>query len=302
MYTNSVFENKWWLDIVSHGNSVEVIIEEDNEVIARWCVAMKGKRVYMPPQTQTMGFWLSPKVLAVDTYGNKRKEIVNRLLGEINCKKGIIALGLQNTYFLPFIWKGFTVSPRVTYRLNDLTNLDAIYARFAKIVKKNIKAATNKVKIRESEDVKPLYGLMEKTFGMQKRKYPYSYTFIQSIYSACKFHDAGKILYAYDQAGNLHSGVMFVYDENACYYLIAGTDPQYRSSGANTLLLWEGIQFASKVSRCFDFEGSMIEGIENFVRQFGGESIVYYEVKKLGVFQSFMEVLKPKVKRFLGYK
>lgn len=302
MYTNSVFENKWWLDVASQENCVEVFIEEENEVIARWCVAMKGRYVYMPPQTQTMGFWISPKILFNDVYGNRRKEITNQLLDKVNCKKGVIALGLQNTYFLPFIWKGFTASPRVTYRLNDLSDLDVIYSRFAKIVKKNIKSAINKVEIRESDDVKPLYGLMEKTFGMQKRKYPYSYTFIESIYTACRFHNAGKIFYAYDQAGNLHSGTMFVYDENTCYYLLAGTDPQHRSSGANSLLVWEGIRFASKMSKCFDFEGSMIEGIENFVRQFGGEPIVYYEVKRLSVLQSLREILKPKVKRFLGYK
>lgn len=302
MYTNSVFENKWWLDIVSQGNCVEVFVEEENEVIAHWCVAMKGRFVYTPPQTQTMGFWISPEVLASDTYGNKRKEIINQLLDKVDFKNGIIALGLQNTYFLPFIWRGFRVSPRVTYRLIDLTDLDAIYSKFAKIVKKNIKAAANKVEIRESNDVKPLYTLLEKTFGMQKRKYPFSYTFIESIYTACKHHNAGKLLYAYDRAGNLHSGVMFVYDENACYYLLAGTDPQYRSSGANSLLLWEGIQFASENSKCFDFEGSMIEGIENFIRSFGGDPMVYYEVKRLGFFSSLLDILRPKVKRFLGYK
>ena len=66
--------------------------------------------------------------------------------------------------------------------------------------------------------------------------------------------------------------------------------------------MWEGIQFAAKKSKCFDFEGSMIEGIENFVRQFGGEPVVYYELKRLNVFRSFREILKPKIKQLLGYK
>lgn len=34
------------------------------------------------------------------------------------------------------------------------------------------------------------------------------------------------------------------------------------------IIYWEGIKFAAKVSKHFDFEGSMIENIERFCRSF----------------------------------
>jgi hypothetical protein len=84
--------------------------------------------------------------------------------------------------------------------------------------------------------------------------------------------------------------------------LLAGTDRQYGNSGANTLILWEGIQFAATVSQVFDFEGSMINGIENFMRQFGAQPHVYYEVRRLGIFKEFAMVMKPRIKHIIGYK
>ena len=110
------------------------------------------------------------------------------------------------------------------------------------------------------------------------------------------------MFYAIVEIGNVHASYYFVYDKNVCYYLISGSNPEFRSSGAQTLILWEGIQFAAKVSKAFDFEGSMIEGIETFFRAFGGEFIINYEIKKLSVLGQFLDLLKPRIKKILGYK
>lgn len=88
-----------------------------------------------------------------------------------------------------------------------------------------------------------------------------------------------------------------MYDKNICHALVGGTDPKYRSSGAFSLLLWEGIKFATTVSRSFNFMGSMIEGIENFLRQFGGTPIVYYNIQKQK--QSLSKIIMFKVRKLL---
>jgi hypothetical protein len=50
--------------------------------------------------------------------------------------------------------------------------------------------------------------------------------------------------------------------------------------GANSFLILKTIEFASKVSKGFDFEGSMIKSIERFYRGFGGELTPYYQIWK----------------------
>ena len=76
----------------------------------------------------------------------------------------------------------------------------------------------------------------------------------------------------------------------------------FRSSGAQSLILWEGIQFAAAHSKVFDFEGSMVEGIENFFRQFGGVCTPYYVVSRKTILSQLLQILKPRIKRLLGYK
>jgi hypothetical protein len=156
--------------------------------------------------------------------------------------------------------------------------------------------------IKAIDDIEILLMLLDKTFSIQNRKNPFSKDLIRKIYGACKDHNAGKLLYAIDRDGNAHAGTFFVYDKNVCYTLFGGTDPKLRSSGARSLLMWEEIKFASTVSKYFDFEGSMIEGIEDFFRQFGGAPIVYYQIRKQNIALEFFELMKPRIKSFIGFK
>jgi hypothetical protein len=59
---------------------------------------------------------------------------------------------------------------------------------------------------------------------------------------------------------------------------MAGSDPELRSSGALSLLIWEAIQLAAKEKLTFDFEGSSIRQIEQFFRGFGGRRVSYFRI------------------------
>lgn len=303
LYVNSVFEQIWWLKAVApNWDWKEIFVKDGDMVIARWVTISNAHNMTMPVQTQTLGFWIHPDILDGDKYYNRQKELINILLSQMPSKSIAVSLAPENKYFLPFVWSYFKVYPRISYRITNLSDINAVYFSLGKIVKKNIKSANNKVCVREIDDISLLYKLMEKTFAVQKRKYPFTIELFERIYSACKAHNACKLLYAIDKDSNIHSGTLFVYDEHVCYYLIAGTDPAFRSSGANSLLIWEGIKFASEHCSCFDFEGSMIENIEQFVRQFGGIPVVYFEVKRCGLIQDCVDMLKPYIKRIIGYK
>ena len=62
---------------------------------------------------------------------------------------------------------------------------------------------------------------------------------------------------------------------------MGGADPELRNSGATSLLMWEAIQFAATVTKKFDFEGSMIESVERFVRAFGARQIPYFQITRM---------------------
>ncbi len=300
--TNSIFEEIWWLKAVAPAvNWREITINDvDGTVLARWVTARNN--IKQPAETQNIGFWLNEEKLTDDIYMNRRKELINKLINNLPQRVDVY-LSPENRWVLPFLWRGFSIFPKFSYRIANLSNTEEIYGTFAKIVKKNIKSARNKVEVQIGNEIDTLYNLMEKTFQAQGRRFPHNRDLFYRIYNAATEHNACRIFYAYDKNNREpHCGIMLVYDGNCCYYLLAGTDFKYRNSGANSLLLWEGIQFAATVSRVFDFEGSMIEGIETFIRQFGAKPVTYYKVCRQSLIADLKDILKPRIKRRLKWK
>lgn len=298
---NNIFEESWWLDTVAPGAWSESVYKDKDGIIqGRIAYVHSKKEVYMPKFTQTLGIWLSDEIKK--DYG-KQKEACNTLFEQINGFRSIdIHLAPENTYVLPFRWMGYQIEPRFTYRLNDIKDCNSLYNSFNKTAKKNIKSARNKVSINYNTDKDVLLNLLDKTFEAQNRRNPFDREIIKKIVEETEKRGCGQYLDARDGDGNIHSCGYFVYDERVFYYLFGATDSQYRSSGAQSLIIWEAIQLASKKSQAFDFEGSMIEGIENFFRQFSGECMPYYEIRKNGIWKDIGLLAKPKIKKILGYK
>lgn len=301
-YANSLFEQPWWLDLVAPGQWEETLVTEENtgEVLARMPYVRRGNHVVMPPLTQTLGVWLS--VSARQDYG-KEKQVLNQLFAAFRDMKSVdVRLHPSQRYVLPFRWMEYKIEPNFTYRLTDLSNSEQMYRQFNKTAKKNIKSAKNKVSILTECNIDVFLTLLDKTFLAQKRKNPMDKALIRKVMTFCEEHGCGKYMEARDEEGHIHSCAYFVYDAETCYYLLGASDMRYRSSGSQSLVLWEGIQFAAKHSKVFDFEGSMVEGIEQFFRQFGGECTPYYGVSRRTLRQETIQAMKPRIKRILGYK
>ena len=305
-YANSVFEQPWWLDIVAPGEWGEVTVKEGDETVARLPYVLQKGRITLPPLTQTLGPWIKPEYRQFqpgNTQLSKQKELIAALLGQLPRHKSFhVTFDSANEYILPYRWLGYRYEPEFSYRLTDLCDTDALYAALNKTAKKNIKAARNKTTLVEQPTAKMLMDLLDKTFGAQGRKWPHDRDLTRRIIEKSVENGHGKLLVAQDGEGNLHSGAFLLYDEKVCYYLLGGSDSAFRSSGAQSLVLWESIRFASTVSKTFDFEGSNVEGIENFFRQFGGSRVTNYCVRKQSFFADCLAMAKPRVKKLLGYK
>lgn len=268
-YTNSIFEHSWWLDIVAPDSWKEVLVKDNNgNVIARMPYVIRKKSVIMPQKTQTLGIWFSP---SVENDFDKIKEIIYTLDETLGQYKYVnIQLNPKCKYVLPFRWKGYTVETTFTYRINDLKNTDQLYRKLGKSTKKNIRYAENRVEIESSRNFDNMWDLLQKTYALQGRSYKVSKELSRHLFDECLKRENGIYLEAKDREGNVHSCGFFVYDENVFYYLTGARDPAFSKSQSQILLLWEAVRMASYKSKVFDFEGSVVEGIEAFFRKLGG--------------------------------
>ena len=281
-----LFDQPWWLDAVAP-NAWQVITHSVNgDLKARMPVYLKKRRGFtaltMPPLTQTLGVWLKPSEAKYSKQLSQQKEYISALLEQIppfDLFSQQFHYSLTNV--LPFHWKGFSSAVQYSYVLDDLSDLDKLWANFTESTRREIRKATKTVEVQTELSLDTFIDLNRMTFERQRQSLPYSEDLIKRLDEACINHNARKIFFAVDAGNQVHAALYIVWDERSAYYLMGGGNPSLRSSGATSLLMWEAIKFAATITRKFDFEGSMIEPIERFFRGFGAKQTAFYEMRKM---------------------
>lgn len=304
---NSIFEQPWWLEAVAPGQWSAVEIQKDGRIIARLPYVRTQRLGFpllgMPDYTQTLGYWIDDTGAKNARKYAREKDLVSELID--NLPKGIsIDLALDHAcgYLFPFHWNSFKLQVAYSYRIEDIRDVDILWKNLADNIRREIKKAQKLLMVEENHPVEDLILMQNKTFSRQGRKHRDVHDLLIRLDSALGEHNARRLLCAVDSEGRIHAASYFVFDERCCYYLIGGGDPQLRTSGAASLLMWEGIKYASTVSKSFDFEGSMIEPIERFFRAFGGVPVPYWRVTKLNSALNIADYMKPKLKKLIGWK
>ena len=287
--TIPIFPKDWWLDAVcGKDNWDAVLIEKEGQVIASMPYYMVKKYgmhiITMPKLTQTMGPWLRPSNAKYANQLADQKNLMTALIQKLPhfdyfCQNFHYSI----TNWLPFCWQGFSQTTRYTYVLEDISDTQKIWNGMLPKIRTDIKKAQNRFGLQVCTDlgIDAFLTINEQTFIRQGIKLPYSKYFVKRLDKACEEHNARRIFFAKDMDGRIHAAVYIVWDENSAYYLMGGSDSDLRNSGANSLCMWKAIEFASKVTKAFDFEGSMIEPVERFFRAFGARQIPYFQVSKI---------------------
>jgi Acetyltransferase (GNAT) domain len=279
----SIFQQPWWLDAVAPGAWSAVEIRRGGELKARLPYVMERRMgltlLRQPPLTQVLGPWIRPSEGRYATQLSHQKELYTELIEQLPAYDYFA----QNFHYsvenwLPFYWKGFQQTTRYTYVIDDLTDLERVEAKFQKNIRYDIRKASKRLQVHSEYDIDKFLEISELTFARQGLPLPYSREVVCRLDDACGAQSARKIFFAEDASGRVHAVVYIVWDERSAYYLMGGGDPELRTSGATSLVLWEAIKFSHQVSRCFDFEGSIIEPIEHFFRAFGARQVPYFYV------------------------
>jgi lipid II:glycine glycyltransferase (peptidoglycan interpeptide bridge formation enzyme) len=284
-----IFSKDWWLDAVcGEGNWDVIIIENGGKIVAtlpyyiKKSEKLKYKMITMPQLTQKLGIYIKyPKGQKYAKKLSYEKKIFNKIikkLPEFDIFKQNFDYSITN--WLPFYWNGFQQTTRYTYIISDLSDLDKVFSNFRSNIRTDIRKAKDVVEVYSTDDLKTFYELNEKTFSRQDLNIPYSYNFLKKIDEICSKNDCRKMFFAKDARGDIHAAIYIIWDNDSAYYLLSGSDPDLRNSGATSLLLWKAINFASTVTQKFDFEGSMIEPVERFFRAFGAQQVPYFHIYK----------------------
>jgi hypothetical protein len=280
-----VFSRDWWLDAACGDDWTALVKEKNGRIQAamplytpcRWVVSM-------PHYTQTMGVWFAAEAddMKYASRLRHRQVICACFIEKLKPYKSFF----QNfdcgfTDWLPFYWEGYAQTTRYTYILYDIKDFDKRLGAMNRQTRRNIKVAEDRsIEVHRGISADDFLQMQELTFERQRLRNKQSRAVLLRLIEAAHARGQGDLFGGYDADGNLHAAAFVVWQKSSAYYIAGGSDPLRRTSGAHTLVLWDAIRYVSQYTDAFDFEGSMLPGVERSFREFGGVQTPYFQISK----------------------
>ncbi len=279
-----VFCYSWWLDAVTKSRFIIYAVRSGDEIVAGMPLALdRNGKVNEPHLTRTLGVLYKPQQSLPEhkQISNQRKW-VEALLTCINPDNTVqFCTHSEFKDWLPLRWIGFKQTTRYTYIIRyDGLSSDSLWLKLNGGRKNSITRAVKRgIRVKETDDLKSFYDLVHSTYQRQGMKFWLSLEELACLDDAIMKNGRRVILAAIDELNVLHAAIYVICFRNrSAFNLLSGSNPEYRSLGGHTLVLWEAIRYFMDKVEFFNFGGSNIERIEEHFRGFGGKMIPYFHI------------------------
>ncbi len=145
-------------------------------------------------------------------------------------------------------------------------------------------------KARESTDFETIYRLSEMSFESTGRKHPLTPDEFTELANKMDFYGLGKGYITYSSDDIPVASAWLLTDRNTTYNVLAGVDPQYKNYNGGSVALHTAISESMKQNLLFDFGGSMIDGVNEYLKAYGTEECWYTHYRSVESFK--MKFLK----------
>lgn len=283
-----LFCQDWWMDAVCL-NQWDVLLVKEKDVIVGalpYHIRTKfGFRCILQPQlTQYNGIWIQRQAGTTECAQlSFEKRIFNELINQLEALRLSFyqqCFHLSITNWLPFYWRGYQQTTRYTYVITSIGSAEKVFSRFSPAKQRQIRKSESQLLLSLEMTPNEFYSHHKQSLKEKGEEISYSFELFLRLYKTSVEKGSGQIFAIKDKEGHIHSCLFCTWNQASAYALLYSIAPQYASSGASTLVIWEAIKFLIGKTRSFDFEGSMIEGIENSYRQFGTLQKPYFKIEK----------------------
>lgn len=280
----SIYHYTWYLDVVCPNWSAIIVENKEhwNAVMPLPISQKMGIRYALQPQlTQYLGVLFRPQKGKQLTQWNNKKKWCEAVVQQIpkSIKFFKFTFAPQFDYPLPFHWAAYQLEVKYTYWLSlEPTAKQLIQGTDNSVRRLVQKAKKEEYVIHKSETIVDLIELskVQKKFLTDKQ-----YENLFKLWEVVKQENRGIVLKVYNKMGELQAGSLILKNRTSWIYLFAVSLNDKGKVNVSSFMLSEAIQMAKKAGVAyFDFEGSMIPGVERFFRNFGGNPVPYLFISK----------------------
>jgi lipid II:glycine glycyltransferase (peptidoglycan interpeptide bridge formation enzyme) len=298
---SGVFASKKWLQVYKDQLQLVGIYKDEKQLIGGFFYVKTKKFgfdfIKLPPYTPHCALFFESESKNNSSVNNFSKEVMQEVGNYITAQKSALTI-LAFPYYIKdlqhFIWSNYKVIPNYTYQIELNRPMEDIKANFDSKHRNAINKAIKEEVVVQCNGIEK-----EALFSFFKNN------LIQSGANVYESELKGILNDFSDDTNSFtmiaHHGektlgmVHCIHDKDACYYLLGGVDKDSGIQGVNNLLVLHAIEKAKSLGcKIFDFEGSMLKGVEKFFRGFGPELVPYYTVNKANI---FVEILLKFYKR-----
>ncbi|MCQ2311444.1 MAG: GNAT family N-acetyltransferase [Paludibacteraceae bacterium] len=270
-----IFMESWWMDAVCAGKEWQEILPDMPCLIRkRWWM----RYIVMPQQTQIGGMWINPETCTV-AHAHDLAQQIDAKLQSMNLSYYYQQYPIGSPLPAEMSALGYKVRERVTYQLQDLSDLDKVIDGFSRNKKRQLQKALSLHADRDL-NAEDFYRFHTECLLQKHKTISYSREFFLVLNRKAQREQAAQLIAIRNADNDLLAAGYMVWDKETMHYLIAAQDNRYKDSGAMALLVLEGIKLAREKGVVFDFEGSMMRGVALHFKQFGAVPVTYYSVEK----------------------
>ena len=293
----SVFSNTNYIQILAVDFKILSVIDNNNSILAGIVLTKNHINLYSNPFfDKYLGILYKDSSNLSQKQLSKQYKLTKLLVNELKEIKSF------DYYFHPefinwinFYWSGFTQQTRYTYVINLQNSIDLIYNNFNDKIKNDIKnAQKNNIQIKFDIPFSNFYNIINKTFKRQGSDAPFDKKRLENLFNSEFFTSVA----ALNNNNEFIAVCGLINDKKSSYLILNGIDIEKHVRGANSLIIFEAIKFYKIKCSSFDFEGSMINGVEQFYRRFGGELTPYMRIWNDNLFNYLKSKLKTIYKKF----
>lgn len=290
----TIFHLSWFLRPLTRELQIHVLRSEDGKIEAGQVIAptrFLGTRASRRPSGIP---YSGPLVLPsqepnLAERNTEEKRRMLRLLAE-SPPLGMYdyVLPPEWTDMMPFIWNGFDVSVYYTYQIPPAP-AEQWQEAMSKNHWKNLRRARNAMKeldgkIEVNGDVREFFGMMMDLSHTDQFHVTFNAEQFVHWWNRLREQDAAALYVFRDGKGNALTGNIAVWDWR-CLYVIVGGVRGGRLTGpegyVHRLVFEHAILDAHRRNLTFDFEGSVLPGIEPYFRGWGGRCVPKYRAVKI---------------------
>lgn len=258
-----------------------IICKRDDSIIGAFpfCYSIRKGLFFIenPWQVARGGVWIDMnESVSIEKRQRNYSEIINYIISKLP-RYDFLNIRMDTLFdnWSSFYWNRFEAIPQYTY---TICNKECIGLKntFSKKRRQRINTALKKYEVRiNSITVDEYWDFFKETYDAKKEEISFTKEMFQKLISVLIEHNAIQIRSAYDKEHIVAVQIVFM-DSGRMYYHFC-TQLQ-DTMDAQSLLVYDAMQYAMNTGRKFDFEGSMIKGAAEFAFSFNPDTEIIYHI------------------------